>query len=414
MGKYIHRPRSGAAPKDIFMPLDVPTLIFAGSFVGLIGTVVLLGAWLNMGQPPALLWWAGSAFLFATGVGCIGFGVAQKLPTAILAGGFVSNVSTVLLWASTRAFQREPIRPSHLVAGLLAWAIADWVLLAANKPEVVLITGFVVAVALLLAAEYELWRGRAEALTARWGLMALLALHAVILVGGAYDTLYPSLPLVAGPQLNSWFGLIHFEGLIFSVGAPVLIITMCRERITLDYERASHIDSLTGIANRRALFAAAERLLNRCRTSEAPLSVIEFDLDRFKAINDAHGHAVGDAVLRAFVGATRNVLRQSDFFGRHGGEEFAAILPGTTIEAAYVIAERARHAFAEAASEIDGRAVNPTVSAGVAAMKPGDNFGDVLDNADRALYRAKGRGRNRVERAEDAAPATDGTVIRVA
>src|SRR5665213_2576811 len=121
------------------MHLDVPTLIFAGSFVGLIGAEVLVGAWLNMNRPSALLWWAGSAFLFATGVGCVGFGVAEVSPLAILAGGFLSNASTALVWAGARAFQREPVRPSRLAAGLLAWAIANSVLLALNKSDAMLI-----------------------------------------------------------------------------------------------------------------------------------------------------------------------------------------------------------------------------------------------------------------------------------
>jgi diguanylate cyclase (GGDEF)-like protein len=264
----------------------------------------------------------------------------------------------------------------------------------------------------LLATQYELWRGRAENYTARWGLVALIALHMLILLGGLYDALHPHASITDGPQLNSWFGLINFEGLIFAVGAPILMVTLCRERVTQDYERASQIDSLTGVANRRGLFDGAERLLERGRADTSPVSVIAFDLDRFKTINDTHGHAVGDSVLRTFVAATRSVLRPNDFFGRHGGEEFAVVLPGATAAAAWAVAERARLAFAEAARGVDGRDVRATVSAGVAELKAGESFSDVLDAADRALYRAKSRGRNRVERA--AGRTEDETALRVA
>jgi diguanylate cyclase (GGDEF)-like protein len=396
------------------MYLDVPTLIFAGGFVSFIGAIVLISAWLNMARPPALLWWAGSQFLFAAGVGCVGWGVAGKVPFGVIAGGSVINISTALLWAGARTFQKETVLPLWLVGGMLTWAVASALLVEGNGGNIMTVSGFVIAFGLLVASIYTLWRGRAEALSARWGLMAVMGLHVCILAGGAYDTLTTNASLLAGPQLGSWFGMIHFEGLIFSVGAPVLMITMCRERITQNYERASQIDPLTRIANRRALFSGAERLLDHCRNTQMPLSVIEFDLDRFKSINDVHGHAVGDAVLQTFVSAARGVLRQSDFFGRHGGEEFAVVLPGTNIEAAYVIAERIRHAFAEAGQVVGDRSVFATVSAGVAAMTGSDNFGDMLDNADRALYRAKGRGRNRVERTEGDQSATDGIIVRIA
>ena len=395
------------------MHLDVLTLIVAGSFVALISATVLAGAWFNMGHAPALKWWAGSMYIFGAGVGCIALGIATRWPGLIIEGGFLSSASTALIWAGTRAFHGRPTYAVPLTAGFFIWSTAVSLLITARGSEVATYSGFVISLALLLATQYELWRGRAEGLTARWGLIALLALHAIILTGGLYDSIHPHAPMEIGPQLNSWFGLINFEGMIFAVAAPILMVTLCRERVTLDYERVSQIDPLTGIANRRALFAGAERLLDRCRATDSPFSVIEFDLDGFKAVNDTHGHAVGDAVLRTFTDTIRGVLRPNDFFGRHGGEEFAVILPGTTLTAAYAIAERARHAFAETGREVSARQVFATVSAGVAEMQLGQNFGDVLDAADRALYRAKSHGRNRVERIEPAS-ADDEPVARIA
>src|SRR5581483_5706205 len=100
------------------------------------------------------------------------------------------------------------------------------------------------------------------------------------------------------------------------------------------------IDALTGVANRASFTESATRMLERCRREGTPASVMMFDLDKFKIVNDRYGHAVG-------------ALRQTDVFGRIGGEEFAAVLPGTSIEAAFVRAERIRAAFAAATLEIE-------------------------------------------------------------
>jgi diguanylate cyclase (GGDEF)-like protein len=189
---------------------------------------------------------------------------------------------------------------------------------------------------------------------------------------------------------------------------------MCRERMEAGFLAAARIDSLTGAANRGAFFAQADRLFRRASESAAPLSLIAFDLDHFKSINDNHGHAVGDQVLKSFAECAAAVLRPGDLFGRIGGEEFAALLPGASPEAAYVIADRVRHAFAAAPRRFGDHGVGATVSAGVATTTGGDSLEALLEAADRALYRAKDRGRNRVERRDAARAEPASNVIRVA
>jgi diguanylate cyclase (GGDEF)-like protein len=179
---------------------------------------------------------------------------------------------------------------------------------------------------------------------------------------------------------------------------------------------AARTDSLTGIGNRAAFLASAERIMDRCRRDAAPVSVIMFDLDRFKTINDRHGHATGDAVLRKFCEIAAASLRPNDLLGRLGGEEFAAMLPGSSVEAAYARAERIRAAFAENCRFVRDQPVNATVSGGVSASTNADETLDaLLESSDAALYSAKTEGRNRIRRAGQPRPeGSASNVFRVA
>jgi len=127
-------------------------------------------------------------------------------------------------------------------------------------------------------------------------------------------------------------------------------------------------------------------------------SVLMLDLDLFKQINDTHGHATGDALLKHFAQLVRNTLRKVDMVGRVGGEEFAVILPGTNSAGARRFAERLREAVANTPLVRDGKTISMTVSIGVATIGPPDSNGEeTLLRSDEALYRAKRNGRNRVE-----------------
>jgi two-component system, cell cycle response regulator len=179
---------------------------------------------------------------------------------------------------------------------------------------------------------------------------------------------------------------------------------------------AARTDSLTGIANRTAFLASAERVLERCHRDNAPVSVMMFDLDRFKAVNDRHGHAVGDAVIKKFCEVAAAALRPTDLFGRMGGEEFAVVLPRSSIEAACVRAERIRASFAENCRLIRNHQVNATVSGGVSVSVSAEaTLEALLEYSDTALYGAKTEGRNRIKRADQPKPEGGGSnVLRVA
>jgi diguanylate cyclase (GGDEF)-like protein len=163
-------------------------------------------------------------------------------------------------------------------------------------------------------------------------------------------------------------------------------------------ERQALVDGLTGIANRRQCEDALTAEIARSERLAAPFTVVLADLDDFKNVNDIHGHAVGDDVLREFASVLRATVRDSDVAGRWGGEEFVLLLPGTDADGGANLAERVRTALGERTFRgEDGTPLSVTCSFGVAEFRPGDDERELFAAADRALYRAKRDGKNRVE-----------------
>ncbi|MGB3125211.1 MAG: diguanylate cyclase [Pseudomonas sp.] len=176
-------------------------------------------------------------------------------------------------------------------------------------------------------------------------------------------------------------------------------------RLTRQMERAHNIstraaqtDELTGLMNRRAFFEHAQLLYAQCQHHQQPLCALMMDMDHFKTINDTYGHQAGDQVLRQIGGVISASFRQADVFGRLGGEEFAVLLPNTSLETARGIAEQLVKAISGLVSDpVHGL----TASLGVATTRSLDqDLHSLMNTADKALYRAKAMGRNQVAVAE--------------
>ncbi len=194
------------------------------------------------------------------------------------------------------------------------------------------------------------------------------------------------------------FALLAFGTLLFTVVMAFLQLNMTKERTELKHKINSLIDPLSGVANRRAFLDRAAALLARQEIEREPLAVMLFDLDHFKQINDRFGHAVGDCVLQTFAGTATATLGADVLFARIGGEEFAACLPVGDIDEGFAIADRVRRNFATAAVRFGSDELLPSVSGGVTlGCDPHATVLDLLAIVDRALYRAKEHGRNRVE-----------------
>jgi len=176
---------------------------------------------------------------------------------------------------------------------------------------------------------------------------------------------------------------------IFGFGFLVVVV----KRLTVRLREASQRDELTGLLNRRAMNEFLDGQWHRHLRRRYPLALVMVDLDHFKRINDSQGHAAGDAVLRRTAELFRQHLRREDLVGRMGGEEFLLLLPDTTEDAAFALAERLRHQ-----AEVEGLGV--TLSMGLTMARADDADAAVaVQRADAALYRAKAGGRNRAERA---------------
>lgn len=164
---------------------------------------------------------------------------------------------------------------------------------------------------------------------------------------------------------------------------------------------AAHRDPLTGIGNRAALEDHLQREATLARRHHQPLSLLVIDIDWFKQVNDRHGHAIGDAVLRSVARDIGNVLRGDDLLFRFGGEEFVVLLRGTRPQGAAIVAERIRAAVESSICPCEGKNIQVTVSLGVASLRE-ENGDQLFDRADHALYEAKQQGRNRVMIADSA------------
>lgn len=168
---------------------------------------------------------------------------------------------------------------------------------------------------------------------------------------------------------------------------------------TILLEMLSSTDGLTGLLNRVSWETALEAELRRCRRFDRRAAVMMVDIDHFKPINDTHGHAAGDEVIRAVGALLRDTMRVHDLPARYGGEEFCVLLPDTDAAGAMTLAERLRERVARAVLDAR-RGLRATVSIGVAELAPADGTrAEWVARADQALYRAKQSGRDRVEEA---------------
>jgi diguanylate cyclase (GGDEF)-like protein len=393
------------------MSLDISTLYLVATLVAAMLGALLLFFW-RQEKIPALGWWGAAYMVGAVSIGIWALAGAMLGGVASLAVNAIGFAACGMVWNAARVFHGRNPNWTGLFAGAAVWAVA---VLALGAGTIFLRTavgaGIVAAYAVLTAS--ELWSERRQAMQSRWPAMIIPMLHGAVLM----------LPILLGGLLNPqedafkansvWVVIFAIELVLYAVGTVFIIFMMVSDRTVRAHKAAASIDPLTGLLNRRGFSEATARMIEREAKAGRPATVMIFDIDHFKSINDRFGHPAGDEILKLFAAVVTANLRITDLIGRIGGEEFAAMLP-CSMQETVVAADRVREAFQNCGIEADGAPVETTVSIGVAGGPANTELDVLLASADTALYRAKRSGRNRVEAATEEPLSLEGSRRKLA
>jgi len=312
------------------------------AITGLLG-VFLLVLWLQERSMRAMAWWGGAYVMGACAVtlwGAQGSAngpypfITPEMPNAFL------FIACGMIWSGARLFHGRVVLPGALFSGAVAWFLAmQFPDFAESDHARVVLSSVVIALYAFLTA-FELRRERRRGPAARWCWIAVPLLHSAVFLSPV--GLLLAFPAAMSP--DGLFALFAFETVIYVVGTAFVVVVLAKEHVALVHKTAAMTDLLTGLFNRRAFLQAANAMIAQRARKAQPISVLLFDLDKFKSINDGFGHAVGDEALRVFATAASANMRATDVIGRIGGEEFVAIIPGNAADAA-IVANRVRVAF---------------------------------------------------------------------
>lgn len=377
------------------MSLDTPTLYLVATLVAaMLGAMLLyFGRQENI---PALNWWGTAYILGAVSVALWSLASAHLAETLSLALNAVGFVACGMMWNAARVFHGRKPSWVGLFLGAIVWVAAVMTVPPHAVALRMTIGAGIVAIYAGMTAS-ELWSERRKALQKRWPTVLVPLLHGFVLM---LPILIGDLLAESGTFASVWVTAFTVNLVLYAVGTVFIIFMLVSDRTVRAHKTAASLDPLTGMFNRRGFAEATARMIEREAAAGRPATVMIFDIDHFKSINDRFGHPAGDEVLKVFASVVTNSLRISDLCGRIGGEEFAAMVPCTIEEAAYA-AERIREAFETCGIVVDDGPVVTTVSIGVAGGPAGTELDVLLASADTALYQAKRGGRNRVEIARE-------------
>lgn len=388
------------------MTINIHTLLLIGVVTYALFGILQLAVWLMRRSDTALAMWALANVV--GGCGALLMVLRDQIPdwASIAFGNSLIILGWMLLAEGLRRFANRPLRSAWLfMLSLVIFGLFEFVPSIGGNPVARIQLAIVIYMVISLVIVYECWRAeQRERLIMRRLLMALFGLS----IAAASARLICITGIDSGVDSTS-YPFFHPAGILFGgfmlVACNLIVVLMANERFGNRLEYNAYHDALTNVLNRAGFLDLATRQIKRSVRDQSVVSVLVMDLDRFKLINDQHGHFTGDRILCAFANVVRKNIRPADLLTRYGGEEFCLLLPGITAAGAAALAERVRIAFSQMLLPVKDALISATVSIGVAEIQLlGESLAEALARADKALYQAKLQGRNRVCFASVATP----------
>ena len=374
-----------------------------------LGCLIVVITWIRDRSTRSYSWWIVGFLL--SGLGVIVAAQRHALPqlSALGVPGFFALFGVGAFWSGLRVFDQRPL-PALALLPPSIWAVGLPFVVQSYALRQMQFNLAVGTATLLIGI--DLWRSSSGKVSTKLSMefstrlciAAICLFETAVSYSQAVALLIMRDEVGQGP-LQGWLTFAPFQSAVALVAIVVLGILMIGERSQHRLRELAMNDQLTGVFNRRGFFeASAERLAKRSgRSRESAVAL--FDIDFFKAINDKHGHPAGDKVIAAFAERAARTIRPGDTFGRIGGEEFALLLPDTTINDARLVVDRVRAAFGEVPVLHDDIEIMATASAGISIAPAQEAALDrLVSTADAALYAAKKAGRNRTSILRPIAP----------
>lgn len=383
------------------MHLDIPTLTLVSLLMGVGASIGFTSLMTVLYTQVVLRIWVAGIWISTLGITLIG--LRNHIPDlfSIVVGNGLLVTANMLTLKGIAMHLGQPLRLRWPAALVAAYCVCmAWFAYVTPSLGTRLIVGSLQAMSFNFAYAYLLLRYSERDIRISCRIAA-----AVMICNGTFYLVRALIPLnpdsgqdimLAGTPVAATYVI----GILTGLASYFALLQLITERLMVDLRRAAHTDGLTGLLNRSAVVAQGRASLERCQQREQPFTLLIFDLDLFKQINDRWGHDAGDTVLRHVTSILRSITDwPGHLAARYGGEEFVLALPGADLAQGLAVAERLRHALAHSHARIDNQSIPVTASIGVAMARQGVRFEQLVRLADEAMYRTKFDGRNGVSSA---------------
>ena len=387
--------------------LDAHSLALTAALGALVLAVSMTGIFLAGTRDRAVMDWALAGMFFSIGQ-IISFltlappvDVVSPVWLALINATIFFGHGLVLLGVQTHIGRSRSTRVVTVIALGILISIWLWPMMQDNAVfRISTLTLFYVAVSVLAA--WLLWTAESAKLkTYRRAVAGVIVAYAVFLLLRMGVTMAPE-AAVGTPDHNGLMVAMLIAALLFYLFLSVSLSLMLFRKKEVRLQYLARHDPLTGLLNRYSLEQFVSQEMARARRGGASFALVSFDMDLFKTVNDTYGHVAGDSLLKEVADRASTVIRDADIAFRMGGEEFLVMLPEADGETACQVADRLRAALTSCPITFQGKEIPVSASFGIAVLDPvNDDWESLLRRADRALYRAKERGRDRVEVWED-------------